>query len=59
LFGKTEDNKRLRTPRLRWENNIKMGLKGGELQVVDRIYVAYNVKQYRDFMNMIMSLQVP
>jgi len=35
LVGKAEGNTRLRIRRLRWEDNIKMGLKGGELEGVD------------------------
>jgi hypothetical protein len=31
LVGKAEGSTRLRAPRLRWENTVKMGLNGGEL----------------------------
>jgi len=46
-------------PRLTWEYNIEMYLKGMVCEDVDRIHVAQYRVQWRDLMNMAVNLQIP
>jgi hypothetical protein len=54
------DGKRpLRRPRSMWEDNIKMDLRETGIDGANWIWLAHDRVQWRAFVNMIMSLQVP
>jgi hypothetical protein len=46
-------------PRRRWENNIRMDLRGIGWEIVDWIHLAQNRDQGRALVNTVMNLRVP
>jgi hypothetical protein len=59
LVGKPEGKKLLGRLRHRWANNIKMDLRGIELDGMDWIYLAQDKDQWMALVNTIMNLRVP
>jgi ribosome biogenesis protein Nip4 len=59
FVGKPEGKRRLRRPRRRWEDNIKMDL--GEIGFgdVDWIHLAQDRDRWRALVNTVMNLRVP
>jgi hypothetical protein len=59
LVGKPEGKRSLRRPRRRWEDNIKMDLRGIGWGGMDRIDLAQDRDQWRALVNTVMNLRVP
>jgi hypothetical protein len=59
LVGKPEGMRRLRIPRRRWIDNIKMDLLVIGLSVVDWIGLAHDRYSLRSLVNSVMNLWVP
>jgi hypothetical protein len=60
ILGGTPEGKRpLGRPRRRWENNMRMDLKGKGRGSVDCMYLAQDRDQWRDVVNTVMNLRVP
>jgi hypothetical protein len=57
--GKPEGKRPLRTPRRRWEDNIRMDLREIGWIGMDWIDLAQDRDQWRALVNTIMNLQVP
>jgi hypothetical protein len=59
LVGKPEVKRPRRRPKLRLEDNIRMGVREIGLEGVDWIHLAQDGDQWRDFVNTVMNLRVP
>jgi hypothetical protein len=59
LVGKPEVRGPLGRPRCRWEDNIKMDLKGVGYGDMDRIGLAQDRGRWRAVVNAVMNLRVP
>jgi hypothetical protein len=59
LVGKPEVKKPLGRPRLRWEDNIKIGLQEVGCGNVDWIELTLDRDIWRTLVNAVMSLRVP
>ena len=59
LVGKPEGKRSLGRPRQRWEDNIKVDLKGVGCDPGDWIDVAEDRDQWRAYVKAMMSLRVP
>jgi ribosome biogenesis protein Nip4 len=59
LVGKPEGRRRLRRPRRRWEDNIKMNLREIGFGDVDWINLAQDMDRWRALVNTVMNLRVP
>jgi len=59
LVGKPEGNRLLGRPRLKWENDIKMYIKGMVCEVVDWIQLAQNSVQRRALAGTATNLRMP
>ena len=59
LLGKPEGKKPLGTPRLRWENIIKMNLQDVGFECMDWIDVAQDRDRWQALVNAVMNLRVP
>jgi hypothetical protein len=59
LVGKPEGKRPMRTPRRRWEDNIKMDIRYIHWDCMDWIYVALNRDQWRALVNTAINLRVP
>ena len=58
-MGKLKGKRPLGRPRRRWEDNIKMDLKGVECGGIDWIDLAQNKDRWRTLVNAVMDLRVP
>jgi hypothetical protein len=56
--GEPEGQKTLRSPRRRWENNIKTDLKVTAWEGVDWINLAHYMNKWQDLVNTVMNLRV-
>jgi hypothetical protein len=59
FVGRPEGKRPLVRHRCRWNNNIKVYVKGVEWHGVDCIYLAQNRDKWLAVVNMVMNLQVP
>jgi hypothetical protein len=59
LVGKPESKKTLVRTSCRWEDNIRMDLRGMEWEVVDLLHLAQNRDQWRVLVKTIMNHRVP
>jgi hypothetical protein len=59
LVGRPEKNRPLGRPRRRWEDNIKMDLRGTGIDRANWIRLAQDRVQWRAFVSMVMNLRVP
>jgi hypothetical protein len=59
LVGRPEGKRLLRSPRRRWEDNVKMNLREIEIDGANWIHLAQHRVQWRAFVNTIMNLRVP
>jgi hypothetical protein len=59
LVGKPDGTRSLRRPRRRWEDNIKMDLRGIGWGGMDWIDLAQDRDQWRALVNTVMNLRVP
>jgi hypothetical protein len=59
LVVKPEGKRLLRRPRLRWEDNIKVGLKEFECGGMEWIELVLDRDSWRALVNAVMSLRVP
>jgi hypothetical protein len=59
LVGKSEGNRPLGRPRLKWEDNIKMDLRETGWGGMGWIYVAQVREQWRALLNTVMNLRSP
>jgi hypothetical protein len=59
LMGKPEGKRPLGRPRLRWEDNIEMGLHKLGCEVMDWIELAQDRDKWRALVNAVMNLRVP
>ena len=59
LVGKSEGNKPLGTPRVGWEENIKMGLQEVGYGGMDWIDLAQKRDKWQALVNAVMSIRVP
>ena len=59
LVGKPEGKWPLRTPRLRWEDNIKMDLQEVGCGIIDWIELAQDRDGWRTRVSAVMNLRVP
>jgi hypothetical protein len=58
LMGKPEGKRRLGRPRRRWEDGIRMDLRGIDWGSVDWIQLAQDRDRWRALVNTVMSLRV-
>jgi hypothetical protein len=58
LVGRPEGKKPLERPRRRWEDNIKMDLREIGIDGANRIPLAQDRVQWRDFVNTVMIVRV-
>jgi hypothetical protein len=59
LIGRPEGKRSLRRPRRRWEDNIKMDLRGTVIDGANWIRLSQDRVQWRVFVSMVMNLRVP
>jgi len=59
LMGKPEEKRPLRTPRYRWEDNIKMDLQEMGCGGMDWIELAWDWDRWQALVNVVMNLRVP
>jgi hypothetical protein len=59
LVGKSEGNRPLRRPRLRWEDDIKMDLQEFGCGGMDCIELAQRTERWWALLNAVMNLQAP
>jgi hypothetical protein len=59
LMGKPEGKRPLRRPRLRWEDNIEMVLRGVGCGSMDWIDPVQDRDRWRALVNAVMNLRVP
>jgi hypothetical protein len=59
LIGKPEEKRPHGRPRRRWENNIKMDLKGIGSEGVDWVHVPQDRDQWRAIVNKAMNRLIP
>jgi hypothetical protein len=59
LVGKSEGERPLGKPKLRWENNIKMDLQEVGCRGMDRIDLAQDRDRWWALLNAVMNLRVP
>ena len=59
LMGKPEGKRPLGRPRLRWDDNIKMGLQEVGCGGMDWIELAQDWDRWRVLVNAVMKLRVP
>jgi hypothetical protein len=59
MVGKPEMKRPLDGPRRRWEDNIKMHLKGNRFGDVDWIHLAQDRDRWRSLVKTVMKLRVP
>jgi hypothetical protein len=59
LVGKPEGKRQLGRPRRRWENNVKMDLRGIGWGGADWIVLAQDRDQWRALVNTALNLRVP
>jgi hypothetical protein len=59
LVGRPEGRRPLGRPRRRWEDNIKLDLRGIGCGDVDGIYLAQDRDRWRALVNTVMNLRVP
>jgi hypothetical protein len=59
LVGKPEGRRPLGRPRCRWENNIKMNLRGVVWGGIDWIVLDQNWDRWRALASAVMNLRVP
>jgi len=59
LVGNAGGNRPLRRPRCRWEDNIKMNLRGVGCGGMDWIELAQDRDRWRALVNVVMNLRVP
>jgi hypothetical protein len=59
LVGKPEKKKPLGRPRHRWEDNIRIDIRGKVLEGVDWIHLAEDRDQWCALVNSVMNLEVP
>ena len=59
LVGKPEGKRSLERPRLRWEDNVKMGRQEVGCGGMDWIDLAQNRDRWRAFVNAVMKIRVP
>jgi hypothetical protein len=59
LIRKLERKRPLRRPRCRWEDNIRMDIKGKDWENLDCIQPAQNRDQWQAVVNVVMNLQGP
>jgi hypothetical protein len=59
LVGRPEGKRPLGRPRLRWEDNIKMGLREIGIDGANWIRLAQDRVQWRALVNTVMNLRVP
>ena len=58
-MGKLKGKRPLGRPRRRWEDNIKMDLKGVECGGIDWIDLAQNKDRWRTLVNAVMNIRLP
>jgi hypothetical protein len=59
LVGKAESKRPLGRPRLRWEDIIKMHLRGIEIDGTNWIQLAQDMVRWRAFVSTVMNLRIP
>jgi hypothetical protein len=59
LVGRLEGKRPLGRPRRRWEDNIKMDLRGIGFGDVDWIHLAQDSDMWRALVNTVMNLWIP
>jgi hypothetical protein len=59
LVGRSEGKRKLRRPRRRWEDNIKLDLRETGIDGSNWIQLAQDRVQWRTCVNMVMKLRVP
>jgi hypothetical protein len=59
LAGRPEGKRPLERPRRRWEDNIKMDLRGIGIDVTNWIWLAQDRVQWRAFVSTVINLRVP
>jgi hypothetical protein len=59
LVGRSEGKRQLGRPRRRWEDNIKMEIRGRGIDGVNWIQLAQDRDQWQAFVNTVMNLRVP
>jgi hypothetical protein len=59
LVGKPERKRSFRSPRPRWKDNIRMGIREIGWEGVDWMHLAQDRDQWWALVNMVMSLLVP
>jgi hypothetical protein len=59
LVGRPEGKRPLGRPRHRWEDNIKLDLRGTGIKWVNWIWLAQDMVQWWAFVNTVMTLWVP
>jgi hypothetical protein len=57
--GRPERKKPLERPRRKWKDNIKMGLRGTEIDGVNWTKLSRDTVQWRTFVNTVINLRVP
>jgi hypothetical protein len=59
LLGKPEEQRPIRRPKHRWEDNIKIDLQGVECGGTNWIELAQNRDRWRALVNAVIKLRVP
>ena len=59
LVRKNDGKRPLRSPRRRWEDNIKMNLQEVECRVMDWFELAQDRDRWRVFVTAVMNLRIP
>ena len=59
LTGKPTGNRRLETPRRRWEDNIRIDLKGISINTRNWVDLAQDRDNWRALVNAALNLRVP
>jgi hypothetical protein len=57
--GKPEERRPLRSPRCRWEDNIKIYLPDVGCKGMDQTYLAENRESWGALVNAVMNLRIP